>query len=380
MFDHKKETIQAAAPSIKVQKMPQEFYGGANPVVMFHDVKKDVAYGQQAPLSRAEQVAFKQTAAVGHNAPLHAANLLLNTKFLILSGIILFVLFAAGAGGYYWFQNRQNINNLPPTVPVSTTIIETPAAPTAVAPTTTPEEATSTAPVATAANALLEFPALGLADSADSDNDGLTDQAEALFKTDPDLPDTDGDSYSDAHEIFYLYNPAGKEPMKLIDAGTVTAYTNPVFNYTLYYPVSWAVGNTKEDYKDILFSTLGGDNIEVLAVEKDASQDFPTWFTQNVPGEQLSNYAPFTTRLGATGWERSDKMVYFIVTPEQVYILAYHTSENKIVNYRIVLNMMARSFALPASADNVMPLETLLPPATTTDFATSTISTPTSTL
>lgn len=359
MFGRKKDTIQAVPLSVKVQSMPKEFYGGANPVVTFHDVKKDIAYGQQAPLSKAEKAAFNQTSVAGHHAPLHAANLLTNSKIIILGALGLFVLFALGAGGYYWYQNRQSVASQIP-APPTPSVADAPPAPVVETPPVT-EVATSTVPEVPPTNVLLEFPALGLADSTDSDTDGLSDAAEVVFKTNPDLPDSDNDGYSDAHEIFYLYNPAGKEPMKLIEAGTVKEYDNPVFNYSLYYPMNWAVGNTKEDYRDILFSTLGGDNIEVLAVDKENGQDFATWFLQNVPSEQMSNYAPFESRFGVAGFERSDKLVYFIVTPDRVYILAYHVPDASIVSYRIILNMMARSFNLSTTTGNTAPLEMINP-------------------
>ncbi|MFC1617816.1 hypothetical protein ACFL2B_00885 [Patescibacteria group bacterium] len=43
----------------------------------------------------------------------------------------------------------------------------------------------------------------------DSDNDGLSDEEEAQYGTDPNLQDTDGDSYSDKVEIDGGFNPLG---------------------------------------------------------------------------------------------------------------------------------------------------------------------------
>lgn len=45
--------------------------------------------------------------------------------------------------------------------------------------------------------------------SIDSDNDGLPDDLETIYGTDPQNPDTDGDSYNDAQEIENGYNPLG---------------------------------------------------------------------------------------------------------------------------------------------------------------------------
>lgn len=43
----------------------------------------------------------------------------------------------------------------------------------------------------------------------DSDNDGLTDNEETQYGTDPKNPDTDGDGYKDGDEVKNGYNPAG---------------------------------------------------------------------------------------------------------------------------------------------------------------------------
>ena len=51
---------------------------------------------------------------------------------------------------------------------------------------------------------------------ADTDGDGLTDWEEfALYKTDPNNPDTDGDGFSDGNEAAKGYNPLG--PGKITD-------------------------------------------------------------------------------------------------------------------------------------------------------------------
>ncbi|MDO8512829.1 MAG: hypothetical protein Q7S57_06175 [bacterium] len=51
----------------------------------------------------------------------------------------------------------------------------------------------------------------------DSDNDGLSDAMEALYKTDPNNPDTDGDGYKDGDEVANGYDPLIKSPNDKID-------------------------------------------------------------------------------------------------------------------------------------------------------------------
>lgn len=61
----------------------------------------------------------------------------------------------------------------------------------------------------------------------DSDQDGLSNQEEKLYGTDPDKADTDGDGYSDGAEIKSGYDPLKPAPGdKLMDSGT----ENPAAN------------------------------------------------------------------------------------------------------------------------------------------------------
>ena len=43
----------------------------------------------------------------------------------------------------------------------------------------------------------------------DSDNDGLIDELEKIYGTDPNNPDTDGDGFKDGEEVEKGYNPTG---------------------------------------------------------------------------------------------------------------------------------------------------------------------------
>lgn len=60
----------------------------------------------------------------------------------------------------------------------------------------------------------------------DSDNDGLSDAMEALYKTDPSNPDTDGDGYKDGDEVANGYDPLIKSPNDKIDRLTTRLGTN----------------------------------------------------------------------------------------------------------------------------------------------------------
>jgi hypothetical protein len=65
-----------------------------------------------------------------------------------------------------------------------------------------------------------------LNDTQDYDRDGLTNEQETLYNTDPLKADTDGDSYLDGIEVAHCYNPLG--PGRLATCGAIVNPTTTV--------------------------------------------------------------------------------------------------------------------------------------------------------
>lgn len=343
----KPEQKKQILSDVKITKMPDDFYAGTNPIIKFQTVEKMIkpAPTDKSVLSSADKKLLDKKTAMGAGNKLHPINLFASWKFLIAASLIILVVGGVGISLYYWWQYRKTLSKTPePTKPV---IIE-PIATQPIIPIVTPApvavpEPTPAIPLL-ATESKIDFPSFLLGDSIDTDQDDVTDVAETLFGTDPAVADTDGDKFTDGHEIYYLYNPAGKEPLKLIDSGLVNAYTNPAFLYTIYYPKSWAVGNVDASYKDVLFSTLTGENIEVRVVDINPGESFNDWFARNAKGEQLANYLPFASVFKETGFARNDNLVYFFPKGDKMFMILYHTTDSSIINYRIVIKMLARSF------------------------------------
>jgi len=369
MFGKKK--VENLIPEIKiaVDTMPADFYGGVNPVVKFKNVNKEVVVGQRTATPVEKSLLSKATA-VGAKEKFHPANLLTNKRFLIIGGSVMFVVFLIGSG---WYYSRDYFTSRPAPIlpgPTVTTVIEQPAVIEVVSivePTTTDQIAVKQF----SAEAPIEFPSILLGDSADMDNDGVSDLAEDLFATDPALSDTDGDKFTDSQEINNLYNPAGVAPMKIIDSGLAQEFVNPVFKYQLYYPQNWLVGNIDPDFRDVLFSGMTGENIEVRVFDLAPGQTWADWFATFAPQEKITDLKEFITTSKKPGWQRNDGLVYYFVDASRVYVIVYHVTDLNIVNYRIVIKMMARSFVLPGSLLTlpVLPVEgnivTTSSPATT---------------
>ncbi|MEK7131435.1 MAG: hypothetical protein AAB797_01715, partial [Patescibacteria group bacterium] len=344
MFGKKAATNSEIDQTISVQTIPADFYGGINPVVKFKKVEKEVVLQTKPKLSAPEKKMLDKSTAAGSGVLLHPANILTNKKYAIIFGSSLFVAIVAGVSVYYYIQLRQQAKPSAPAAPQISVSTPTPPpeitepSPTEVVVPTTTESAPSLA------EAPIDFPSALLGDSPDLDKDNLTDTAEELFGADPSKPDTDEDSYNDGHEVFYLYNPAGKEPQKLIDSGYVNDYINSVFGYKVYYPLNWAIGNVDESGRDVLFSTITGENIELRVFDRLPNQTFADWFAQRAPNEQYQNLVDFQTRFTELGKNRADNLVYYFMDDTRVYVMIYHTTDSNVVNYRSVMVMMARSF------------------------------------
>lgn len=354
---------KAAVPSpTSVQTMPADFYGGVNPVVKFKKVEKEIVLDGKPELTESEKRALDKSLAAGTGDSLHAVNILTNRKYSVIFWSALFILSVGGAGIYYYFQSK-NTSKLavidPPSITLQTTTSESEV----VVPTTT-ETATVSTPTAPLflPDAPIEFPSYLLGDSSDVDRDNIADMAEELFGTDPGNPDSDADTHDDGHEVFYLYNPAGKEPVKLVDSEFIQEFRNPSFGYSLLYPKNWALGVVDADAREVLFSTLTGENIEIRTFDLEPQQTFSDWFTRWAPEQNYQNLVDFQTRFLEVGKGRNDNLVYYFSNRTHVFVLVYHTTDSSVVNYKAVLVMMARSFR---TAGWVVP-ENLSVPATST--------------
>jgi hypothetical protein len=388
MFGKKKQPTTPVSSSVGVTSIPSEFYGGTNPVIKFKEVKKEMEYASaHTEVSPADKKLHDEQTASGRGKVGHPVNLLSNRRFVILTGVVIFIILTSIISLYYFWPYLFKAAPLPslplPIQPTSTIVTPISSTVVIIPSTSTP---TSTVPLR---SAQLEFPSILLSDSIDGDGDGLSDREEEdAFNTDPGVPDTDSDGYQDGHEVYYLYNPSGKEPEKLADSGLVKDYENPLWHYRIYYPAKWALGNIDNDYRDILWSTLTGENIELQVIDKKPDQKFEDWLIDAAPHEKLADLTNFESYFKFKGHSRSDYLVYYFPANDKVYVLIYHAApDTTSVNYRAVIKMMARSFRLPLeeSANTTIPIEGAstsigIPPtiSTTTTSTTSPSLTPAS--
>lgn len=361
MFWNKKKVVGSITTpelsvAIKIQTIPDIFYGGNDPEI-YHS-KPISGVGLSAGSSRYKTISKSR--------PKNKFSL----KLIIISSSGVFVLAVAGISWYYLrnFESLPAANNVASVTPIISVDNQTVTTPElsvvqTVVPTTTLSVET---PVSTALQELpLEFPASITIDTPDLDQDSLTDIEEELFDTDSGAWDTDTDGYYDGQEVYNLYNPKGFAPVKIIDSGLALEYVSPNFDYRLYYPSAWQLGVVNTDGKQVLFSALSGEYVEVRVMDRDLTEDFVAWFGRTALGQRITDIQQISNRFQIEVWRRKDGLVAYVVNGRQIYVLTYHSPETGPVAFRQVMDMMVQSFR-PGKTFFDIPEQSVLPGIITT--------------
>ena len=370
----KKVETDTGESNYNIKSMPKEFYGGMDPEIKFKKVKKEVDLNklENGKLRKKEIKAVEKVTSAGGTNKIHPANLLSNWKMLLFFGGVVFlfvVLVGASYYGYKYYKLRKIQAIITPTVviPNIQTIPDIEKVTTTVEITTSTEIVPTTTPVT---SDLIDYPSLLLGFGVDLDGDKLADKAEVVFGTDASIVDSDSDKYDDGHEVFYLYNPAGKEPKRLVDSQYVDEYINSNYNYSLYYPISWTIGNIDANYSDVLFTSITGESVRVKVYNKVSPYSFNEWLAAMAPTEKFSNLESISNVFREQGYMRDDKLVFYFDDANYIYVIAYKTGNDNIVNYAAVIEMMGRSFR---SSENNFIKQWPVDSNTSTTSATTTI-------
>lgn len=344
LFAKKKSKTQEQTPDplVRIQKIPDVFYGGQDPEI-YHAPHADKTDARQYRDRNAQK---KQSS---------GTSFFVQKRIWIFGGLA-FILIMSGVTWYYispYLKSQQSM--VPEFIPSPVFT------PTQIIVTSTVEVSTTTEHVIESPTTTLslsdpftiDFPPLLTLNTADLDADELTDIEEGLFNTDSGTWDTDTDVYYDGQEIFNLYNPKGFAPVKLIDSGLVTEYIN-THGYRIYYPFSWQVGEVDVDQNQVLFSAISGEYVEVRVFAKKAGENFITWFGRNAKGQAYTDLIEFTNRFKETGMRRTDHLVAYFENDSFIFVSIYHQKDAGPVPYRNVVKMMYQSFR-PQKTDIEIP-------------------------
>lgn len=174
----------------------------------------------------------------------------------------------------------------------------------------------------------------------DKDYDQLTDAEEALYGTDPNKPDSDQDSYLDAHEIKNGYSPlaAGKS---LAESNLFLTYNSTDQAYSLLFPATWATEIGEEGLA--MFKSASGEFISVGVYENAAGLSPLDWYLNLSPGAAASQAEKIT--IGSLEAVKSlDKLTVYVSGKNLIYAISYNVGADKKLDYKTTFEVMYNSF------------------------------------
>lgn len=142
----------------------------------------------------------------------------------------------------------------------------------------------------------------------DSDSDGLADDLEAIYRTDPGNPDTDSDGTMDGEEVAVLRNPAqpGPDDALFTDEGTSTVFEENT--YTNQYLALFAPNAGRED-------VLSQERIEAF-VDEQRQEFLPAAFQLEIVTTDEAGATAIETYLDAISAAHNPRLT--VVTSDMI--------------------------------------------------------------
>ena len=178
----------------------------------------------------------------------------------------------------------------------------------------------------------------------DSDKDGLTDAEEGLFTTDAANPDADSDGYGDGLEVINLYNPTGFAPHKIEETNLVKVYSNPTYDYSIFYPVSWLAKSLDETDREVMFTSATGEFMQVIIEDNKDKMPLLDWYLAESPGVSPAEVGTVATKGGLLGVKSPDGLTVYFSVEDKIYVITYNVGIKTELNYKSIFEMMVKSF------------------------------------
>ena len=183
--------------------------------------------------------------------------------------------------------------------------------------------------------------------AVDSDQDNLTDIEEALYGTQPDKRDTDGDSYIDGEEVANLYDPTISGNARLYNSQLVSTYVSGDYNYNIIYPAAWTA---KDEGQSVIFQDQNGEFIQVLITQNQHGfNNITEWYQANI-NPNISNLSNLTID-NQPAIRTADNMNAYFLLADNIYSLIYNIGLSTDPNFMTTFDMMLKSFRLMSSGN-----------------------------
>lgn len=168
--------------------------------------------------------------------------------------------------------------------------------------------------------------------SKDTDEDGLTDSEEAVYQTNVNVKDTDGDSYYDGAEVAAGFDPAKGGGAKLADSTAMKAYSNSSAGYSAPYPAGWAAGATGEGGSDVMFTSTTGEFIQISVQENTARQPVLDWYISQSPAIDQTKVSAMVIN-GRSAVLSPDNLNIYIGDGNRIIVLTYNPGTKTQISF-----------------------------------------------
>jgi uncharacterized protein YggU (UPF0235/DUF167 family) len=178
----------------------------------------------------------------------------------------------------------------------------------------------------------------------DDDEDGLSNNEEALLGTNAKASDSDTDGFKDAEELNNGYNPAG--PGKITANESLATYLNTTFNFSLLYPKNWnkTIASTDDS---VMFTADNHQFVQILVQPNSNQDDIVDWYkktfnVQSVPNNQL------VISEGWDGVKAPESLTVYLTNKDKayIYVVTYNLGTSKMLEYKNIFDEMVRTLKL----------------------------------
>ncbi|MFA6254986.1 MAG: hypothetical protein WC675_03030 [Patescibacteria group bacterium] len=181
--------------------------------------------------------------------------------------------------------------------------------------------------------------------AADTDRDNLTLAEESLYGTNPEISDSDSDTYTDGAELLNGYDPT-RPAVSLVDSGLFSTYNNSF--YSIIYPKNWRVQESNSGKTEVLFVSTTGEFVEVLVLDKDQNLSLADWYREQFSQSSLGQLTAVKIN-GIAGYRTLDNQSYYLMSaanPSKIFLLHYNVGNYTMTNFILTFQVMVKSFNL----------------------------------
>ena len=178
----------------------------------------------------------------------------------------------------------------------------------------------------------------------DSDNDGLSDDEEAVLGTSASSSDSNGNSYPDLTEINNNYNPAAAG--RLEANSNLAKYSNSTIGYEILYPKNWPIQSLNND-ATVTFTLPDGSLIQISVQDNPDQAGILSWYENLFPEVTV---APAKLKSAATwdGVMGEDNLNFYLTDKkhDNIFVISYISAVDGRVAYPNIFKLMIDSLVL----------------------------------